>query len=306
MRRGLIIPLDDEGTGKSEELLIPVRSKKIIQVESHAHDEPQADLPKVAGSGLSVAVLIETLKLKPDDVLLFNALSSIERSDEVNIHVPSPRLAQLINVLVDSIVPDWWPQVASSKVKLLRQIRELLVKILRTVTGLGAVLNRVKYLTASLAVRKGGKADADPSLHLKSLIHLCDHILDGHDTLHTLYAGLEQQDLINAKRIVAWKEALSLLSSGKALSIVAAAEDASDKGHSKQLTSWIANGSMYATWLGHNISFMLRTIQEHAEKDNIAMTTATAQAISKALTFSHRGKKAEYAFRTGLRFSQIK
>lgn len=299
MKRGLIAPFDDEETEKSEELLIPLRSKRIVQIESSAHDEHRPDPPKVEGTEQSIAALSTILKVKPDDVSLFNALSSIQRSDEVNIHVPSPRLALLINILVDEIVPDWWPQVASAKVKLLRQIRELLIKILRTVTGLGAILNRVKYLTSSLAISKAAKEASDPSLHLKSLIQLCEHVLDRHDTLHALYTGLEEQTLDNAKRVVAWKEALSLLASGRALSFIAAAEDAIDKAQSKELSSWIANGSMYATWLGRSIHFMLCATREQAGKDNVGMIAATAQTISKALTFSHRGKEIEKVYGLG-------
>lgn len=291
MSRGLIVPLDgDEKT--AEDVLVPIRSRKILS-RSDGQDDLQQASTRVLSVDQPFETILETLRFKPDDTALNSILIALQRTDgPVHIHVPSPRLAQIINVLVDETIPDWWPQLSEPSEKSLKSIKSLLTQALRTVTGIGALLNRIRNLCTSLGSQKRHHG-VDSSILLKILVSVCGEVLQGDDIFRSIHSELAKYVTADIKRLAAWREVLMLLASGKALSVVAAADDCIKKTNGQSTASWLADGSMYATWLGRNIHYMLESNRARGNPDIVEVDTATAQLISKALTFTHRGKRKE-------------
>jgi telomere length regulation protein len=85
-----------------------------------------------------------------------------------------------------------------------------------------------------------------------------------------------------------WKETLSLVASGRVLSIAAQAEHALDVGvNTTRAKAWISNGSEYCRWLGRGVvKLALQAIDD--EKPIVRLRQA-AQVCGKSLTLGHNG-----------------
>ena len=87
-------------------------------------------------------------------------------AQNLNIKVPNSKTAQIIHVLVNDILPAHWvPLDPSSPDKVQRKIKRLLVKCLQSVTGLGALISRLRAL---LELARNTSAAASSSLSSSS------------------------------------------------------------------------------------------------------------------------------------------
>jgi telomere length regulation protein len=208
---------------------------------------------------------LEILRNQPDFDTLTVLLSYIEEESssgsDFNIRSPSPVAAQLVNVLVAEIIPSYWTilrgraqheQQFPSRDSGREAERLQLLACLRSVTGLNAILIRLRAL---LQQRKEDQKQVAGS---KSLEELKDMVEVIQDLLEDDIISKVSHDLQNAnpgKSTALWQEFSALLGGGKILSVVAETE-ASIQELSQRLENpfWAASGSLYCTWLGQSIA----------------------------------------------------
>ena len=95
----------------------------------------------------------EILRTQPDQEDLLAVLQylryGIENKHDFNIHIAGPKAAQIVNVLVTVTLPDQWHNLRPPKLSDTdRQLKDLLILVLRSVAGLGALLMQIRSLSA--------------------------------------------------------------------------------------------------------------------------------------------------------------
>jgi len=238
---------------------------------------------------------LEVLRSKPDKWQLGRALQFLERQDiNFNIKLPGPKAALLINVLVTTIIPDYWASLDDeSDTTQTGQIPEhgwqqhLLVTCLRSVAGLGAILAQLRSLiTASLdGVDK--TASFGLSQYLKSLLDILWKILAPDDFLTQSWNDIYNPALKPAQRTLLWKELASILASGKIPSLSAEASDIlRERSDMIEDDVWIASSKNYSVWLGHSIVHLASMTAVEDE----GRWASLAQLVAKSYSLGYTGK----------------
>ncbi|KAI7155308.1 hypothetical protein KC349_g7052 [Hortaea werneckii] len=188
---------------------------------------------------------LQILRSQPDTDTLITTLSQLQSGHGfTNVFAlahPGPLQGQLVNTLVTVIIPTFW-------VPLDGKDRQLLVKCLSNITGLNAVIARLRALSTSSA--------GDQSPELQDLLNLTDLLLRGDDFLLRLWKDLVASGSEGVKLTLAWKELANLLGSAKIVGSAAQAEDMvwQSKGKVRTKSLWLANSAEYCNWIGRNIA----------------------------------------------------
>ncbi|OCK84672.1 hypothetical protein K432DRAFT_319798 [Lepidopterella palustris CBS 459.81] len=228
---------------------------------------------------------LKALRNQPDydDVryILKYLASTTQTKSFFSIAAPGPLAAQIINVLVSITIPDYWRSIKQSSGK--GESSTFLIKCLQSVSGLGAIVSRLKPLIADAKQSKQRLENRDPFQHIEDLLDILSRILDGCDISWQIWKNVEQLAANPTQRTLLWKEYISLTASGKILSIAAQAEDALKTSKSSRTESWVAKGNDYASWLGNNAATMI-DLSSGSQDDDM---TATAQLCGKAFTLGY-------------------
>ncbi|KAK5165679.1 hypothetical protein LTR04_000991 [Oleoguttula sp. CCFEE 6159] len=228
---------------------------------------------------------LEILRSQPDCETLSRVLQYLDPRkglhDDFDIGLLSPRSAQLINALVNNIVPDYWTSPQDERFK---QDRLTLLDCLRGVSGIGCVLVRVKLLTSQASTR-GESSTSFPVLsQIRDCLDILDHVLKGHDYIFQVRQLSNRQSISQTQRSLVWKELIAQLATGKVPSVAAQAEDALKLSDHNVSGIWLANGSEYATWLGQNIAALARNAGQEASEDHKAAAQLCGKALSMGFT----------------------
>ncbi|KAL9120891.1 MAG: hypothetical protein Q9187_002558, partial [Circinaria calcarea] len=245
----------------------------------------------------------KALQSKPDIDFLAKILQWLFRTNTAgstfSIKIPGPQAAQVINVLVNQTVPDYWDVLKNDNSAVSAKVRRLLLGCLTSLAGIGALITRLRSL---ITQRKHTREKTSPTLKNKTSNDL-QPILDMMDVLETILqkdnaiAGIwkDLHSLVTkpVQPTLLWKELGSIIATGKLLSVVA---EANDVVNSATLTvgdgSWLGNGHQYTLWLGRNISFMIGSDQG----DSMGRTKEAAQLFSKALTLGYTDQIVNVVF----------
>ncbi|KAI6791973.1 hypothetical protein KC327_g17609 [Hortaea werneckii] len=188
---------------------------------------------------------LHILRSQPDTETLITTLSQLQSghgfAKPFALSYPGPLQGQIVNTLVTVITPTFWASLDGKD-------RRLLVKCLCNITGLNAVIARIRSLSNDSA--------ADKSHELQDLLTLTDLLLHGDDFLLELWSGLMTSGSEGVKLNLAWKELANLLSSARIVGIAAQAEDVvwQSKGKVRTKSLWLANSAEYCNWIGRNIA----------------------------------------------------
>ena len=232
--------------------------------------------------------VLEALKTKPDDATLSRALRWLNRTlthnDEFNIKNPGPKATQITFTLVNDIVPDYWETLRSNA----GHEKDLLVRCLRTVAGIGAITSRLRsLLTSSKDIQKPAAitfvSKAQP---VEILLSLLDTVLASEEIVTTIWREIQVCNLPSFQKSLQWKEFCSLVASGKVLSIASEASlSVGDSSSSIKDTCWISDGSQYVAWLGACIQHTLKALTD----GDVEGQRALSQLLSKGLTLGYTG-----------------
>ncbi|KAJ0313395.1 hypothetical protein COL516b_000331 [Colletotrichum fioriniae] len=278
--------------------------------ESATSNKPQSSKP-AAIETLSVENALETLKNQPDYDNLIGVLKSLTDGSVAatgfRLATPSPEAAQIIQCLVSEIVSNYWPLLKEDAsggsgihdVDSPKDV-ELLLRCLRSVTGLNAIITRMKALIQESKSSAKDVKRPDLSLNLNVLLEVSSAVLGGDDYLAALWAsssaGLESA----ARRRPMANEFMALVAGGRLISVAAEADAIAnpDKINKNQL--WIADGQQYSRWLGRSVGAWAKGDNS---SDDVKLYALMKQFINELLLGPEESRNA--FFKLFGQFSQL-
>jgi telomere length regulation protein len=264
---------------QQENLLVPVRTEP-----SHGG--------KQISSLNGPEDILEILKSKPDHEELSRVLrwlkSTADAREGFNINIPGPKAAQVVYVLVNDIIPDYWATLSGKRTNKSTGER-LLIRCLSSVTGIGAIVARLRQLLDRLRTPLGQAeiSGSNKFQPLEILLDVLEAVLDSDAFVASVWNDIDSYISQSSLKSLQWKEFVSLVASGKVLSIASEANLALDAvSESVANGSWVGNGFDYATWLGRNVKHTINTLP----KNKIASDKALSQLLRKALNLGYTGQ----------------
>ena len=243
---------------------------------------------------------LNALSSKPDAEILGKILrwlsSTVSKTDGFNVLRPSPKVSQIVYVLVNEIIPVHWMLLKDEDTLRARKIRQRLLKCLRSSSGCGALVSRLKFQIDELKSNESS-AEYTKGSNIQSLetsIDVLEHILSPSDLLATLWDATGSYSLASARASLLWKEVISLFGSGKLLSLVGEANQALNAvSPDVRSGSWIGKGQEYASWLGRNLNHMINASNTDGNENT---RKAVSQCLSKMLTLGYPGRPSDETY----------
>ncbi|PIA92750.1 hypothetical protein CB0940_04410 [Cercospora beticola] len=192
-------------------------------------------------------------------------------SSNFSIDAVGPQQAQLINAIVNTIIPNFWSALD-------KRDRKLLTSCLTNVAGGNAITARIRAVADVLLDTTLSTSGAS---ELQDLLGVMLQLLTGEAFVSHVWQGLVKAVPDQTKRSMSWKEFINLIGSGKVVATIARAEDIlSDVSDVHVKRSWISNASEYTNWLGRSITEMVAVEAEGSDEQ--ANSQAAAQLLTKA------------------------
>lgn len=253
------------------------------------HDASPGSPLDLDSRNISTAQIINVLKSNPNRDQLSLVLAALDpfnnstQAKDLDIRIPSPTTAQMLQILVTTTIPDHWSSL-DAKPKERRpknaRSRAALLRCLSSVAGLGSLVAQLRSLIAvARAPAKEGKSSG-PQLVIRDLLIVLAALLEPHDFLLRLFSDLLAIYDNNTRRQVAWRELVSLIAGGRLLSTAAEALTLIDEQQASLSFSWLGDGSQYALWLGGNICRMVSDLKPDQESDWGSVAFLMGRALS--------------------------
>lgn len=263
--------------------------------------EPTASKSQHHTAPTTLEDALETLKHEPDYDSLTSVLAFLSRHETHNlptVKLPSPLNAQLIQVLVAEIVPNYWALLVEDIHQAKNSGLRLLLYCVSSITGVNAILVRLRALIqetkseASTDIKR-----PDIPLNLGILLDLLCRVLEGDGWILEAYrlATTSHEPAARVKPRV--QEIVATFGASRIISLAAEAEDIL-KGNSavKNIDNiWPADSLHYTQWLGRNIVTLALSDLTPSE------TKLGPDLFAKALRLGHFGMLFPFFF---FRFSQ--
>jgi telomere length regulation protein len=222
----------------------------------------------------STKSLLDALKSQPSQETVTNALIYMT-SDGFSLLLPDPLNASIAHQLVNDTIPHYWRPLHKSP-----QARQF-CRILRNPTGIGHMITRLRSLISDTRQKKAPGEERDSAIHVEDLLDVLEGTLKEDDTSIKVLQDVQKNGKSAMQKKLIWREYLSQIASGRIVSIVAEAEDATKAQSTSRSSSWLADGSKFAAWLGRNIAYLMRETEQNDE--------AVVEICSKALTLGYTG-----------------
>jgi telomere length regulation protein len=264
--------------------------------ESNAEDHPTGADPKPTPqhnkTPATAEDVLEVLKREPDYDALISALTFLSRHETdrttfPSIRLPSPLSAQLVQVLVSEITPNYWTLLIEDVHQTKNSGLKLLLYCLSSITAVNAILVRLKALTQEAKPEATTKTKRpDISLNLGILLDLLARVLHGDDWLLEAYRVATSGVDSPARSRPRLQEIVATFGGGRIISLGAEAEEiAKANGSNKAVANnWPADPLQYTQWLGRNIvKLMLANLTPEE-------TRSGSDLFAKALRLGHAGK----------------
>ena len=232
---------------------------------------------------------LRLLRSQPSPSDLHAALNYLlySQDNRFNIRVSSPLAAQITNSLVNVIIPDYW-RALREDYKRKGSTAQMLLLSLKSISGLGALLARLRSLTAEIEQTKKSSEAKLSTEHLEDTLQVLEQLIFGDDFVSYIWASIAKLISNEMQRTVAWKEFVSQTASGKMASLVAQAHDSIKKRDTATSESWIADGRSFARWLGRNLAYMVASLNRTESE----AFKAASQLLGRTLGLGYAGKIA--------------
>ena len=263
--------------------LIPVQSK----VQAKTENKVVLSTPEDA---------LRSLQSQPDVDLLAQILNWLFTPNVIeeciNIKLPGPKSALIINALVNDIVPSYWETLKESDSPFHTRIRSLLLKSLASIAGIGALISRLRFLVGS---RKSNNAQTriqrlavEDDQSIRIVIDVLQSILEDNSAVLRIWKGIQLSNLKGSQRGLLWKELISVVATGRLLSAVAQANTVLNENSSSiEEGSWLGDGRLFSAWLGRSISYMISSRETDFSSEGIKEVTTL---LSKAMTLGYNSR----------------
>lgn len=233
---------------------------------------------------------LDVLRQEPDyDSLIsvLNFLSRHETDGSPFIKLPGPLSAQLVQVLVSQIVPNYWALLVEDAHQSKTSGMRLLLYCLSSSTGMNAIMIALGSLVQDAkSETAAGTKRPDLSLNLGIMLDLLCRVLQGDGWLLEAYrlatAGQEPPAKVKPKV----QAIVGQFGGGRIVSMAAEAEDILRKSPSSKSVEniWPASSLEYSQWLGRNI------VKVVVSDQNPDAAKFASDLLAKALHLGHFGK----------------
>lgn len=264
---------------------------------SQGHSKPEKAKPKLQqNSPASPEDVLEILRHEPDYDSLITVLRFLSRHEPHglgfrSIKLPSPLSAQLIQVLVSDIVPNYWALLVEDVNDGKGSGLKLLLYCLSSITGVNAILVRLRALIQEAKSEVAEKAKRpDISLNLGILLDLLSRLLQGDGWLLEAWQVATSGQDGPARVRPRVHEILATFGSGRVVSLAAESEEITKSSNTTKSADscWPAHPVEYTLWLGRNIvTWQLSALASKDEKFG-------SELLAKTLRLGHSGKESGY------------
>ncbi|KAL2183826.1 hypothetical protein L209DRAFT_713708 [Thermothelomyces heterothallicus CBS 203.75] len=230
---------------------------------------------------------LDVLRQEPDyDSLIsvLNFLSRHETDGSPFIKLPGPLSAQLVQVLVAEIVPNYWALLVEDAHQSKASGLRLLLYCLSSTTGMNAITVTLRSLMQDAkSEAAAGPKRPDLSLNLGIMLDLLCRVLRGDGWLLEAYrlatAGQEPPAKVKPKV----QAIVGQFGGGRIVSMAAEAEDILRKNPSSKSVDniWPASSLEYSQWLGRNI---VKVVVSDQTPDAVKFAS---DLLAKALHLGH-------------------
>ncbi|OHE98963.1 telomere length regulation protein [Colletotrichum orchidophilum] len=244
---------------------LKARPKQPLLEGSALSKEPQSLKPAVTEVS-SAERALEILKSQPDydslNVVLRSLNDGSVAATGFRLAKPSPEAAQIIQCLVSEIVPNYWPLLkedapGESGIQDADSPRDvdLLLRCLRSVTGLNAIITRMKALIQESKASAKDIKRPDLSLNLNVLLEVSSAVLGRDEHLAVLWtASSTGLDSAAIRRPMA-NEFMALIAGGRLVSVAAEADAIANPDRIGRNQLWVTDGQQYSRWLGRSVGY---------------------------------------------------
>lgn len=214
---------------------------------------------------------VNILKNQPDYDSLISTLRFLCDNAESITAKPSPRTGAVVHLLVTEITPNYWTLLLeSSTLSSVGFFPEgsdagLLLRCLRNVTGLNAVLAHITSLVAESRQRRKDVPSQDIHLHLQIFLDLIASLLKYPDSISHIWTTSVQRLPDAAMRKMQTQTLNSLLASSRILSVASEAATIVGIDKIKEATKFIVDGAKYVQWIAVSIASWARAASTDAE-----------------------------------------
>jgi telomere length regulation protein len=267
-----------------EDMLKVVKTERVLPVRSSIEDVTKIS-KRPSSPAKSPHDALRILKEGPDIDEVEGVLNFLQtRTDDAfDISSPSALAAQIIQILVAQTIPDFWNLLRNEKYLL--NIKNMLLDCVRSISGLGAILTRLKALTAASQNKSKPGPTTGPPEQVHILVKLLEGLFHGNNFVLEIWKKSSTGASNAARRTIMWKEFISLVATSRLTSAVAEAEDALKESGKELNGSWIGRGSEYTRWIALNI---VRMVLDE-EDDDEEKWVAAGGICSKALIMGYTG-----------------
>lgn len=149
--------------------------------------------------------------------------------------------------------------------------------------------NTLREIGSNIARLRASLAETKKDLlHIRTLQDALQEVLT------PMWESTEVETMSNSS--VSWKEFLSLVASGKIITVSAQAEEALSASKELRNRSWIGDGLAYAKWIGNGVASLAR--RRGKETDNDKVWKPVAELLGKSFSIGYTGRPHPSLFRS--------
>ncbi len=232
--------------------------------------------------GQALAILKEQPAADQFEAVIRYLEDGIRKKHGFNLHVPSAPAAQILNVLVTSVIPDRWAILnadAASKSDI--AIRKSLLLCMNSTAGIGAVIARIQSMLTSPQIRQPGSSQ---HVVLKDTVSFFACLVYHKTFVRDLLYRTQSLGGKPGQKQAIWAEATSLFAGSKILNVFQEASAISEP--KSEVPAWLQDPRDYSGWLGVNIASAAISIAPSVEE----AWKMLANFLKRALSLGHRGR----------------
>ncbi|CAG9971161.1 unnamed protein product [Clonostachys byssicola] len=254
--------MDELLTPISTTYLKPKVAEEPLLTEVASQSKQITQIASASGKITSPDEALDTLKNQPSyDALLatleFLTNSEGSRNSDFSLHVPSPKSAAIVKILVTEISHNYWPLFSASgdgDTNDTLRPKEAFVSCLSSVTGVNAILSHMVALINEVKSSSKGISRSDLTLHLEIFLDLLSTILSGDHAAQQLWTTSTKELTNDILKKGQTQTFISLLTNGRIVSVAAEALSLVGEGQLHNIPRWTADGLEYTLWLGRNVA----------------------------------------------------
>lgn len=229
--------------------------------------------------------IIDLLKSRPSHEELTAALTILDpyskaRKLNHDIRVPGPDTTQILQVLVSTTVPDHWALLSDERKSRDVKLSSTLLRCFSSVPGLEALVSHLRLLVASAGNSSQQAEGSRNHSVIRDLLAVIAALLEPSDFLFRLRKDIEALYQNQARQHIAWNELVSLIASGKIISVAAEAFTCLSGSSTDSSITWISEGRHYAPWLGRNISLFISRLDASDKAGWISVASLAERSLS--------------------------